>query len=193
MSDASDIAAHRQCSITFVRAFTPPSLSRHAKLMPLKDGIVKLRQKGASLRFIHELLATVGVQPARTQLRLCRKSKWRASATANVRHHGTATTEHRNVVHRDNLQSAAAPRTTRRTHCRTRCNRDTQFHRTEKRLRRREQMKPAHNTKILSVIASTAHNVQLRFALAFPGAIFIRYFGGTSKKDFNENTIECKP
>ena len=29
--------------------------------MPLKDGIVELRQKGASLRLIRELLATVGV------------------------------------------------------------------------------------------------------------------------------------
>jgi hypothetical protein len=30
-------------------------------LMPLKDGIVELRQKGASLRLIRELLATVDV------------------------------------------------------------------------------------------------------------------------------------
>jgi hypothetical protein len=29
--------------------------------MPLKDGIIELRQKGASLRLIRELLATVGV------------------------------------------------------------------------------------------------------------------------------------
>ena len=29
--------------------------------MPLKDGVVELRQKGASLRMIRELLATVGV------------------------------------------------------------------------------------------------------------------------------------
>jgi hypothetical protein len=34
---------------------------RHAKLMPLKEGIVELRQKGASLRLIRELLATVDV------------------------------------------------------------------------------------------------------------------------------------
>jgi hypothetical protein len=29
--------------------------------MPAKDGIIELRQKGASLRLIRELLATVGV------------------------------------------------------------------------------------------------------------------------------------
>ena len=40
------------------RTFTPPSPSRHAKLAPFKDGIVELRQKGASLRLIRELLAT---------------------------------------------------------------------------------------------------------------------------------------
>ena len=34
---------------------------RHAKLMPMKEGIIELRQKGASLRLIRELLATVGV------------------------------------------------------------------------------------------------------------------------------------
>ena len=34
---------------------------RHAKLMPMKEGIIELRQKGASLRLIRELLATVDV------------------------------------------------------------------------------------------------------------------------------------
>ena len=29
--------------------------------MPMKDGIIELRQKGASLRLIRKLLATVGV------------------------------------------------------------------------------------------------------------------------------------
>jgi hypothetical protein len=29
--------------------------------MPMKEGIIELRQKGASLRLIRELLATVGV------------------------------------------------------------------------------------------------------------------------------------
>ncbi len=61
MSEPADIAARTQRFNDAVRAFTPPSPSRHAKLMPMKDGIVELRQKGASLRMIRELLATVGV------------------------------------------------------------------------------------------------------------------------------------
>ncbi len=61
MSEAADIAARTQRFNEAARAFTPPSPTRHAKLMPLKDGIVELRQKGASLRLIRELLATVDV------------------------------------------------------------------------------------------------------------------------------------
>ena len=61
MSEHADIAACTQRFHDAVRDFTPPSPMRHAKLMPLKEGIVELRQKGASLRMIRELLATVGV------------------------------------------------------------------------------------------------------------------------------------
>ena len=61
MSDLTDIAARTQRFNEAVRAFTPPSPARHAKLMPMKDGIIELRQKGASLRLIRELLATVSV------------------------------------------------------------------------------------------------------------------------------------
>jgi hypothetical protein len=61
MSEPADITARTQRFNEAVRAFTPPSPTRHAKLMPLKDGVVELRQKGASLRMIRELLATVGV------------------------------------------------------------------------------------------------------------------------------------
>ncbi|MBA3831129.1 MAG: hypothetical protein H0X34_04390 [Chthoniobacterales bacterium] len=61
MSEHADIAAQTQRFNDAVRKFTPPSPTRHAKLMPMKDGIVELRQKGASLRMIRELLATVGV------------------------------------------------------------------------------------------------------------------------------------
>jgi hypothetical protein len=61
MSEAADTAARTQRFHDAARTFTPPSPSRHAKLMPLKDGIVELRQKGASLRLIRELLATVDV------------------------------------------------------------------------------------------------------------------------------------
>jgi hypothetical protein len=61
MSDLTDITARTQRFRDAVRAFTRPSPMRHAKLMPMKEGIIELRQKGASLRLIHELLATVGV------------------------------------------------------------------------------------------------------------------------------------
>ena len=61
MSDLTDIAARTQRFRDAVRAFTRPSPMRHAKLMPMKEGIIELRQKGASLRLIRELLATVGV------------------------------------------------------------------------------------------------------------------------------------
>lgn len=61
MSDLTDIAARTQRFRDAVRAFTPPPPTRYAKLMPLKEGIIELRQKGASLRLIRELLATVDV------------------------------------------------------------------------------------------------------------------------------------
>jgi hypothetical protein len=61
MSDPNDIAARTQRFNDAVRTFTPPSPIRHAKLMPFRDGIVELRQKGASLRLIRELLATANV------------------------------------------------------------------------------------------------------------------------------------
>src|SRR5512132_3185040 len=61
MSDPTDIAVRTQRFRDAVRAFTRPSPMRHAKLMPMKEGIIELRQKGASLRLIRELLATVDV------------------------------------------------------------------------------------------------------------------------------------
>jgi hypothetical protein len=61
MNQSADIAARTQRFRDAVRAFTRPSPMRHAKLMPMKEGIIELRQKGASLRLIRELLATVDV------------------------------------------------------------------------------------------------------------------------------------
>jgi hypothetical protein len=61
MSNPADNATRTQRFNDAVRTFTPPLPTRHAKLMPLKEGIVELRQKGASLRLIRELLATVDV------------------------------------------------------------------------------------------------------------------------------------
>jgi hypothetical protein len=54
-------AAHTQRFNDAVRAFTPTSPIRDAKLMPLTDGIVELRQNDASPRRIREVLATVDV------------------------------------------------------------------------------------------------------------------------------------
>jgi hypothetical protein len=56
MSQPADISARTQRFNDAARAFTPPSPTRHAKLMPMKEGIIELRQKGASFRLIRELL-----------------------------------------------------------------------------------------------------------------------------------------
>src|SRR5438132_3410545 len=61
MSELAETVTRTQRFNEAVRDFKLPSPSRHAKLVPLKDGIVELRQKGASLRLIRELLATVDV------------------------------------------------------------------------------------------------------------------------------------
>jgi hypothetical protein len=61
MDELEKIAAHTQRFNEAVRVVTPPSPARRAKVMPMKDGIIELRQKGASLRLIRKLLATVGV------------------------------------------------------------------------------------------------------------------------------------
>jgi hypothetical protein len=61
MSEHADIAARTQRFNEAARAFTPSPPKRYAKLKPMKEGIVELREKGASLRLIRELLATVDV------------------------------------------------------------------------------------------------------------------------------------
>ena len=62
MDKPADIAARTQRFNEVARTFTLPSPSRrHTKLLLFKDGIVELRQEGASLRLIRELLATVDV------------------------------------------------------------------------------------------------------------------------------------
>ena len=61
MSQSTDIAAQTARFSEAARTFAPVCASRYAKLLPFKDGIVELRQKGASYRLIRELLATIGV------------------------------------------------------------------------------------------------------------------------------------
>jgi len=61
VSDLLDIAARKQRLQQVVDAFTPPTPTRYARLTPFTDSIVELRQKGASLRLIREILATIDV------------------------------------------------------------------------------------------------------------------------------------
>lgn len=64
MNQSTDTAAQAQRLSELVRAFTPVCASRYAKLLPFKDNIIELRQKGASYRLIRELLGTIGVSVA---------------------------------------------------------------------------------------------------------------------------------
>ena len=64
MNQSTDIASQTARFSEAVRAFTPVCASRYAKLLPFKDGIIELRQKGASYRLIRELLATIGIAVA---------------------------------------------------------------------------------------------------------------------------------
>jgi hypothetical protein len=61
VGEPADIATRTQRFNEVARAFTPPRQLRHANLIPMKGGIIELRQKRASLGLIRELLATVGV------------------------------------------------------------------------------------------------------------------------------------
>lgn len=49
MTQSTDIASPAARFSEAVRAFAPVCASRYAKLLPFKDGIVELRQKGASI------------------------------------------------------------------------------------------------------------------------------------------------
>lgn len=61
MSDANNNSSRTERFNAAVRTFELPLPRRQAKLMPFKEGIIELRQKGASLDLIRELLATIGV------------------------------------------------------------------------------------------------------------------------------------
>src|SRR5260370_38062214 len=61
MSDATDSDTRTQRFNDAVRTFELALPRRQAKLMPFKDGIIELRQKGASLNLIREWLATIDV------------------------------------------------------------------------------------------------------------------------------------
>ena len=61
MTQSANNAAQVARFTEAARAFTPVRASRYAKLLPFKDGITELRQKGASYRLIRELLTTIDV------------------------------------------------------------------------------------------------------------------------------------
>ena len=64
MKTNTDTAAQAARFEEAVRAFTPVCKARYAKLLPFRDGIAKLREKGASYDLIRELLVTAGVTVA---------------------------------------------------------------------------------------------------------------------------------
>ena len=61
MDEAVDMDARTQRFNEAARTFTLPQPARHAKLLPFKDGIVELRQKGASLRLLGFWLFAFGL------------------------------------------------------------------------------------------------------------------------------------
>ena len=61
MSDSNNNNTRTERFNAAVRTFELPLPRRQAKLMPFKEGIIELRQKGASLDLIRELLATIDV------------------------------------------------------------------------------------------------------------------------------------
>ena len=61
MKTNTDTAAQAARFEEAVRAFTPVCKTRYAKLLPFRDGIAKLREKGASYVLIRELLVAAGV------------------------------------------------------------------------------------------------------------------------------------
>ena len=64
MKTNPDIAAQTARFAEAVSAFTPVCKARYAKLLPFRDGIAQLREKGASYDLIREMLVAAGVTVA---------------------------------------------------------------------------------------------------------------------------------
>lgn len=64
MKSSPDIAAQTARFAESVRAFTPVCKARYAKLLPFLDGIVQLREKGASYELIREMLSAAAATVA---------------------------------------------------------------------------------------------------------------------------------
>jgi hypothetical protein len=69
MSDGGAAESRMQQFADVARNFAPVPPKRFAQLLPLREGIAELRQKGASFALIRELLATVGVEVAADTVR----------------------------------------------------------------------------------------------------------------------------
>jgi hypothetical protein len=69
MSDASVADARTQRFAEAVRNFAGVPPKRFAALLPHRDGIAELRQKGASFGMIRELLAMAGIEVAADTVR----------------------------------------------------------------------------------------------------------------------------
>ena len=69
MSDGGAAESRMQQFADVARNFAPVPSKRFAQLLPLREGIAELRQKGASFALIRELLATVGVEVAADTVR----------------------------------------------------------------------------------------------------------------------------
>ena len=72
----------RSASTMMLASFTSPSPTRHDKLVPFKDGVLKLRQKDALPRLIREWLAKADVAVATDTSRVCCGNKRRFNPTA---------------------------------------------------------------------------------------------------------------
>ena len=59
MKTSPDVAA-QTARFEEARAFTPVCKARYAKLLPFRDGIAQLREKGASYDLIREMLNAAG-------------------------------------------------------------------------------------------------------------------------------------
>ena len=69
MSDASATEARTQRFAEAVRNFAGVPPKRFASLLPHREGIAELRQKGASFGMIRELLAMAGIEVAADTVR----------------------------------------------------------------------------------------------------------------------------
>ena len=64
MTANTDLAAQAAQFNASARTFTPISKTRYAKLLPFREGIAELREKGASYDLIRELLLGAGLTVA---------------------------------------------------------------------------------------------------------------------------------